>query len=84
MTTTATVADVLRRTAAHTAAPVNASLSEALHTAARGNHTLATHAAETLARVLHRHVRDLGWWDRSHTRGYVATTLTVAASAVTR
>lgn len=83
MTTTA-IAAVLDRAAVYTTAPVNASLNEALHTAARGNHTHAAQAAELLARILRRHTRDLGWWDRSHTRSYVAATLAATATAVTR
>ncbi|MEU6781445.1 hypothetical protein ABZ912_19755 [Nonomuraea angiospora] len=79
-----TVADVLRKTAIYVNHPVNASLSEALHTATRGDSDMVTDAALALGTVLRRRVGELAWWDRSNTRAHVAGTLKVAAAAVKR
>lgn len=75
------IAKVLHRAARHVAQPVNASLPEALRTVTRDQH-LASRAVDALARVLHRHPRDLPMWDVTRPRDQVADMLRLAARIV--
>ncbi|WP_219466916.1 hypothetical protein [Nonomuraea rhizosphaerae] len=83
-TLTASVADVLHKTALYVNHPVNASLADALDTATHGDTVLEQQAADALALVLRRRTCDLGWWDRSHTRAQVAARLADAALLIER